>query len=173
MIDAASKHGDGAALECGQMRSGIDAAGKALGNGKAFETEIGRKATCELLSDRGVITRAHARDDRARGKIEIALHIKKRRCCVDLGKSRRVTGLADRDEISSEDFSRIKLFFRLTLAVEADVLSAAASARQHRQGVGRRFGTAEIIDEGAKGGGPDILAADQPKTRQPAGSGST
>jgi hypothetical protein len=65
-----------------------------------------------------------------------------------------------------------KLFFRLALAVEADVLSAAAPAREHWQGVDRGFGAAELIDECAKGGEPDILAADQPKPGKAAGGGS-
>ena len=40
---------------------------------------------------------------------------------------------------------------------------SAAAPRQYRQAGKRGLGAAELIDERAEGGGPDILAADQPE----------
>jgi hypothetical protein len=43
----------------------------------------------------------------------------------------------------------------------------AAAARQHRQGIDGGFRAAKFVDERAEGGGPDVLAADQPEPGEP------
>ena len=124
------------------MRRGIDTAGKARCDDEALEAEIGGKTSREFLSDRRAVACTDDGNDGNRGEVEIALHVKKRRGSVDFTKRRRVARLADGDQLRTESLRSGKLFLRLVLAIESDVVRARrhggrASAR-HRWRLQRR-----------------------------------
>ena len=95
------------------------------------------------------------------GEVEPAFDVEQRRRRVDLGERRRIARLADGDEACARALRRGELGLGFGLAAEADVVSAAAAARQHRQRIDGGLGAAELVDQRAEGGRPDILAADQ------------
>jgi hypothetical protein len=114
------------------------------------------------LPDRRAVTRADNGDDGNIGEGEPAFGIKQRRRRIDLGKRRRLARLADGNQACSESIRRLELGLGFGLGAEADV-GAASAPRQKRQRVDGGLGAAELIDQSAERGGPDILASDQPK----------
>ena len=82
-----------------------------------------------------------------------------------MGERRRIALLAHGHEMGAGAFGGLKLGLGLSLGEDAD-RGAAAAARQGRQGVERRLGAAELIDQRAEGRRADILAADQPEPAQ-------
>ena len=96
------------------------------------------------------------------GKLEPALDVEERRRRIDMGEGGGITLLAHGDEMSPGAVGSFKLGVSLALREDAD-RGAAAATRQRRQGSEGSLGAAELIDQGAEGGWPDILAADQPE----------
>jgi hypothetical protein len=95
-------------------------------------------------------------DDGNIGEIEPAFELDQRRGRVDLGKRRRIAGLADRHQVSAQAFCCLEFRLGFRLGAETNVLRPAAASRQHGQRVDGGFGAAEFVDQRAEGGGPDI-----------------
>ena len=129
---------------------------------KTFERELGGDLTGEFLPDRRAIAGADNGDDGDIGEVKPAFGIKQRRRCIDLGKRRRIAGLADGNEACSQAIRGREFGLGFGRGAEADV-GASAAPRKKRQRVDRGLGAAEFIDQSAEGGGPDILASDQPE----------
>ena len=90
----------------------------------------------------------------------MSAHRKQRRRVVDHLQALRIAGFADGDERDVE-FSR-GVHLTLSLVARTNLRrSPTATPRQRGQGLERRAGAAEMIDEGAKRARPDILAADE------------
>jgi hypothetical protein len=93
-------------------------------------------------------------------------HRKQRRRVIDHLQAFRIAGFADGDERNA----KLLRGFDLTLDRFARTnlrRSSAAAPRQLGQGLERRAGAAEMIDEGAKRARPDVLAADEAEPVEP------
>ena len=108
-VDAAGEHGDGAVLERGKMRRRVDAAREARGDDEAFQAELGGELAGEFLPDGRAVARADNGDDGDFGELEPALGVEQGRRRIDLGKRRRIAGLADGDEDGPEPVGRLEL----------------------------------------------------------------
>ena len=129
---------------------------------KPSSAELGGDLAGEFLPDRRAVARADDGDDGNIGELEPAFGVEQRRRRIDLGERRRIARLADGNEACAEALGRRELGLGFGFGAEADV-GASAAPRQKRQRVDRGLGAAEFIDQSAEGGGPDILASDQPE----------
>jgi hypothetical protein len=161
-VDTAGEHGDGAVLERGNMRRGVDAAGEPGGDDEALKREIGRNLAGEFLSDGGAVARTDDGDDRNVGELQPAFDVEEGRRRIDLGERRRIARLADGDQACPQAFGTLKLGLGFGLGAKADV-GASAATRQKRQRGDGGLGAAELVDQGTEGGGSHVLAADQPE----------
>ncbi len=119
----------------------------------------------QFLADGRAVARADQSNDGKRCEVEIAFDVEERRRRVDFSQCRSAAWLADGDEMGAERFGRFELALGLLRAIEADVMNATATARQHRQRVHGSLGAAELVDQRAEGGRADILGPDQAKPR--------
>ena len=83
-----------------------------------------------------------------------------------MGERRWIALLSHDHEMGTGALGGFKLGLGLSLGENPD-RGAAAAAGQGGQGVERRLGAAELIDECPEGCRTDILAADQPEPAQP------
>jgi hypothetical protein len=84
------------------VRRRIDTAGESRGDDETFERELGGDLTGEFLSHRRAVACADNGDDGDIGEVEPAFGIEQRRRCIDLGKCRRIAGLADGNQVCSK-----------------------------------------------------------------------
>ena len=75
--------------------------------------------------------------------------------------------LAQRHELGTKAFGRLKLGLGFHRGAETNALGAAAGTQQCGQGLDCRFRTAKLIDQGPEGGGANVSAADQPEPSDP------
>lgn len=75
--------------------------------------------------------------------------------------------LAMGNEPCADAVPRFKFGVGFLLGADADGFSGATGCRKPGKFRKRGFGRAEAVDEVAKGGGTDILAADQPEPVEP------
>ncbi len=103
-----------------------------------------------------------------RGEVaRVAADGNERRRCVAMAEPGRIERLADADEDGAELLHRRHLVLGLRQARDLDRARGAAAAGKVGDAVERGLGRAEVIDQPAKGRGPDIFAADQAEPRQP------
>jgi hypothetical protein len=85
----------------GDVRRGVDAAGKTRGDDEALKPKLGRKLAREFLPDRGAVARADDCHDRAFGKIELSFGEDQRWRGVNLREGWRIAKLADREKVGA------------------------------------------------------------------------
>ena len=87
-------------------------------------------------------------------------HRKQWRRVIDHLQALRIAGLADGDECHAELLRRFDLTFSRFARTNLR-RRGTTTPRQRGQGLERGAGAAEMIDEGAEGARPDVLAADE------------
>ena len=142
------------------MRRRIDAARQTGHDGETGFAQPARKNLRQLHAGRRRIARADHGDRRHGERRQMAAHRKQRRRIVDHLQALRIAGFADGDERDVE-FSR-GVHLTLSLVARTNLRRRRAAApRQRGQGLKRRAGAAEMIDESAKRPRSDVLAADE------------
>jgi hypothetical protein len=80
-----------------------------------------------------------------------------------LRKRRRITRLADGDEVRTKILGGCKLGLGLVLSVKLDVVDAPAAPRQGWQRIDSSFRAAELVDQSPERSGANVLGPDQPQ----------
>ncbi len=162
-VVAACEHSHGAALAGDTMSCGVDAARQSRCDDKALFGEIACQHLREFEAGAGCVARTDNADHRAHFDIVRAADTEQRRRIVDQCEARRITSLTGCQQRDAEPGAGSN--FALGFIHGADAPGRPAPPRSASCGrlLKRVAGTAEMIDERAKGARADILAADQPQ----------
>jgi hypothetical protein len=167
MIVPAGEHRDRSGREAPAVGGRVNAAREAGRDREACRAEIARQPFGEADARRRCIARADDGDHRQAEDGGIAADGQERRGVVDHLQPARIIRLAQRHQGHAERFCRAEFALGILPGTDARRSAGAAAPRQ----VGERrqcpAGAAVMVDQGAKGPRPHIVAADEPKPVQP------
>jgi hypothetical protein len=168
VVDAAGHHGDGAAVEGGAVGAAVDAASEAGDDDDVGFTEAASDAFGHLLAgDRGV-----ARTDDGSGGVghqlgRAAKHGDQRWWRGDGLERRRIERFADGHQATARRCRPFEFALGVGATGDGDVAAGAAAPGERRQGVQRRVGGAEVVDQAAEGGRSHVFGPDEAKPGDP------
>jgi hypothetical protein len=159
VVEAAGKYGDCAGRQRRLVRGGVDAAGKAGGNGMAVAAEVAGDAFGGLDSGDRSVARADDGDRRAGEDRGVAAHRDQRRGAVYMRQPGRIVALAEGDEAGTQPGELRHFLFGGVDRADADRPPASPGELRHR--LDRRGGAAKMIEELAEGRRSDPVAANE------------
>ena len=140
------------------MGGRINAARQAGDDGEARTCQFHRQITRKAAAGGGGAARTHNADAGGGEQFGAAFDAQKWRGSIDMAQEFWVFCLAYSQETRADAFGIGEVLFGGFLCVKFDGAAQAAARGEFRKGFEGGSGTAEAVDELAKGGGADILA---------------
>jgi hypothetical protein len=165
-VVAAAEHCHGASRERGLVGDGVYASCQAGHDDEACFRQIACEALRHLQAGGRGIPRTDDGNARCAERFRIPSDSNERRRAVYGREIAGIVPFAGRDE--AHTLATCGVHFALDIRERSHLdRSAPAATREIRQGIQRRACTTEMVDQAAKGSGPDTLATNKPQPLEP------